>query len=155
MKFRIYQLFFVVTIALLGLAMAKPLMMFMNADGTVDVMDNFALTAADGSVSRAVVALGVVLIFTALVNLFALFVSLFSNFELQKRGTILSMLLLTGYYILLLVYSLVYSGDATLDAEMPMLYPFFGLTINIFALLLIRKQEARIVARAMGFRLRD
>jgi hypothetical protein len=155
MKFRIYQLFFVVTIALLGLAMAKPLMMFMNADGTVDVMDNFALTAADGSVSRAVVALGVVLIFTALVNLFALFVSLFSNFELQKRSTILSMLLLTGYYILLLVYSLVYSGDATLDAEMPMLYPFFGLTINIFALLLIRKQEARIVARAMGFRLRD
>lgn len=155
MKFRIYQLLFVAAIALLVYAMMQPLILFAGSDASVAVMDNWGFTNADGTVSRSVAALGVVLLFTALVNLFAMFVSLFSNFELQKRSTILSMLLLAGYYVLLLVYWFVFSSDTTVNAELPMLFPFFALTLNTFSYILIRKQEAKIVARALGFRLRD
>ena len=157
MKFRIYQLFFVAIIALLVLAMSETLMTFTSTEGcgAVYTMSNFSLTAENGTISRSVVALGVVLIFAAVVNLFATLVSLFSNFELLKRTTILSMLLLTGYYVLMLIYAFVLSDDSSIDAQLPMLYPFFALTLNLFSYLFIRKQEAKIVARALGFRLRD
>ena len=157
MKFRIYQLFFVATIALLVLALTETLMTFTNTEGcgTVYTMSNFSLTVENEVYSRSVVALGVVLVFAAVVNLFATLVSLYSNFELLKRTTILSMLLLTGYYVLMLIYAFVLSEDSSIDAHLPMLYPFFAMTLNLFSYLFIRKQEAKIVARALGFRLRD
>lgn len=156
MKFRIYQLFFVATIALLVLALTETLMTFTSTEGcAVYTMSNFSLTVENEVYSRSVVALGVVLVFAAVVNLFATLVSLYSNFELLKRTTILSMLLLTGYYVLMLIYAFVLSEDSSIDAHLPMLYPFFAMTLNLFSYLFIRKQEAKIVARALGFRLRD
>ncbi len=155
MKFRFYQLFYVATAVLVVLTLLKPLMYFVEPDGSQITVGNFCMTAEDGSSSSAIMALGIVLVFVGLLNVFALLVSLFSNFELLKRCTILSMLLLAGYYILFLIYSLIYSGEAAADMELPMLFPFIGLTLNVFAFLLIRRHEAKIVAQALGFRLRD
>jgi hypothetical protein len=130
----------------------------MEPNGELVKVTNFALVAEDGSVSRSVIALGAVLIVVAAVNLFTLFVSLFSNFELVKRGTILSMLLLAGYYILVLIYSLLTPGasdEAILDLSKPVLFPFVALAFNVISFMLVRRKEAKIVAQALGFRLRD
>ena len=146
---------YMASLVLTVLALLAPVAGFVDADGAVAMMTNFKYTAPDGQVSRAVIALGVLLVFTGVVNLFGLLVSLFSNFELQKRVTILTMLLFAGYYILFFVYTLILSGDASMAMEVPMLYPFMALTLNLIAFLLVRRCEAKIIAKALGFRLRD
>ena len=155
MKFRLYQLLYVAVIALLVWAMVEPIVKFIEADGSLTVMSNFKLLAADGQVSRSVIALGALLVFAVVVNAFALMVSMFSNFELQKRTTILSLLVLAGYYILLLIYSFLLLADASLEVDLPILFPFFGIILNSVSFNLIRREEAKIIARATGFRLRD
>ena len=155
MKFRIYQILLLITMAILIWAMVEPIIKFTESNGALTVMSNFKLLAADGQVSRSVIALGALLLFAVVVNLFALVVSLFSNFELQKRTTILSMLILAGYYVLLLIYSFILLDDASLEVDLPVLFPFFGIILNSIAFNLIRREEARIIARASGFRLRD
>lgn len=155
MKFRLYQLLYVAVIALLVWAMVEPIVKFTEADGSLTVMSNFKLLAADGQVSRSVIALGALLVFAVVVNAFALMVSMFSNFELQKRTTILSLFVLAGYYILLLIYSFLLLADASLEVDLPILFPFFGIILNSVSFNLIRREEAKIIARATGFRLRD
>ena len=155
MKFRFYQLMYVASLVLTVLALFAPVVGFTEPDGAVAEMTNFKYTAADGEVSRSVIALGILLVFTAVVNLLGLIVSLFNNFELQKRITILTMLLFAGYYLLFFVYTLILSGDTSMAIEVPMLYPFMSLTLNLFAFLLLRRCEAKIIAKVLGFRLRD
>ena len=92
MKFRFYQLFPVAVIVLLVWAMMEPVMKFTEPSGEQMLMSNFKLLSHDGETSWAVIALGAVLVLAAVVNLFAFLVSMFSNFELLKRSTILSML---------------------------------------------------------------
>lgn len=155
MKFRSYQLLFVTSIALLIVVLIKPIINIIEPTGVTAVMDNFGYTLADGTTSRAVVALGVVLIAAVAVNSFAAFVSLFSNFALQKRSTILSMLLIAGYYILLLIYLLILTAGAAVEMMWPMFLPLIVLALNAITFVLVRRQEAKIIAKALGFRLRD
>lgn len=155
MKFRFYQLFPVAVIVLLVWAMIEPVMKFTEPSGEQMLMSNFKLISHDGETSWAVIALGAVLILATVVNLFAFLVSMFSNFELLKRSTILSMLLLTGYYIVLLIYSLILLSGAELEVDLPMLFPLFGIILNMLFFKLVAREEARIIARASGFRLRD
>ena len=60
-----------------------------------------------------------------------------------------------GQNILFFVYTLVLSGDTSMAIGVPMLYPFIALTLNLIAFLLLRRCEAKIIAKALGFRLRD
>ena len=85
MKFRLYQILHIAAIALLVMALIGNVAFFIGADGSTSVLDNFKYAMPDGSSSSSVVALGVVLIVAAVVNAFALLVSLFSNFALLKR----------------------------------------------------------------------
>ena len=146
---------FVASLALTVLAFFSPVAAFSEPDGAVAQMTNFKYTAPDGEISRSVIALGILLVFTAVVNFLGLLVSLYNNFELQKRFTIFTMLLFAGYYILFFVYTLVLSGGASLAVEVAMLYPFMALTLNLIAFILLRRCEAKIIAKALGFRLRD
>ena len=155
MKFRPYQLLFVTSIALLIVALIKPIINIIEPTGETAVMSNFGYALADGTVSRAVVALGVVLIAAVAVNAFAVLVSLFSNFALQKRSAILSMLLIAGYYILLLIYLLILNNGAAVAMLWAMFLPLIALAFNALAFVFVRRHEAKIVARALGFRLRD
>ena len=156
MKFRFYQLLLVASLVFTILAMLDPVVSFTESNGAASVMTNFKYTEfATGNVSRSVIALGILLIFTALINVLGLFLSLFNNFEMLKRTTILTMLLHAGYYVLFLIYTFVLTDGASMDAKSPMLYPFVALTLNLLAFLLIRRCEAKIIAKALGFRLRD
>ena len=67
MKLRFYQLMYVASLALTVLALLAPVAGFVEADGAVAQMTNFKYTAADGEVSRSVIALGILLVFTGVV----------------------------------------------------------------------------------------
>ena len=155
MKFRLYQLLPVAVMALMIWAMVEPIMKFTEPNGEAVLMSNFKLLEFNGEVSWSVIALGALLVLAAVVNLFSLLVSLYSNFELQKRSSILSMLLFTGYYIVLLVYSLILLDDAMLQVELPILFPLFGILLDFLFFKLVCREEAKIIARSTGFRLRD
>ncbi len=159
MKFRFYQLYYIVALALLIASLFSRTGYIPTPDGSMYEINNFTLLKPDATVSYSVVPLGVVLIVTAVVNLFGFFVSLFSNFELQKRSSILSMLLIAGYYILYSIYVyIVMNGDdslATLGLDVGVLFPFTTLVLNFMTFLAVRRTEASILAKAAGFRLRD
>ena len=155
MKFRFYQLLLVASLVLTILALLDPIVSFSEA-GSVSVMSNFKYqNLMTGEESSSVVALGILLIITAVFNVMGLLLSFYNNFEMQKRVTVLTMLLFAGYYILFFIYTLILADDATMDVKAPMLYPFIALTLNLVAFLLIRRCEAKIIAKALGFRLRD
>lgn len=155
MKFRSYQLFFVAAVALLIVALCMPVMLFIEPSGATFSLGNFCMQLPDGDSSYVACSLGVVLVVVLLVNLFALLVSLFQNFELQKRTSILAMLLSAGYYILLLVFSILLNEGAEPYVQIATLLPFIALVLDMLAFLAIRRAEANILARATGFRLRD
>lgn len=155
MKFRSYQLFFVAAVALLIAALCMPVMLFIEPSGATFSLGNFSMQLPDGDSSYVACSLGVVLVVALLVNLFALLVSLFQNFELQKRTSILAMLLSAGYYILLLVFSFLLNEGAEPYVQIATLLPFIALVLDMLAFLSIRRAEANIFARATGFRLRD
>ena len=156
MKFRFYQLLLLASLVFTILAMLDPVVSFTESNGALSEMTNFKYTEfATGKVSRSVIALGILLIFTVIINVLGLFLSLYNNFEMLKRVTILTMLLHAGYYVLFLIYTFVLTDGASMDAKSPMLYPFVALTLNLLAFLLIRRCEAKIIAKALGFRFRD
>ena len=90
MKFRSYQLFYLIALAALIASLAVgSLFNIYESDGALSTFENFRLVQqSTGEVSYVVCALGVVLIFDILLNIFGLFISFFQNFELQKRVAI-------------------------------------------------------------------
>jgi hypothetical protein len=154
MKFRSYQILYVVSLALLIAALFMPVAQFIEPNGATSVLDNFSINKPDSTASYVVCALGIVLSFTALVELFALFIASFQNFELQKRVSILAVLLLTGYYLLLLVISLLLMEGTSVYLQIALLFPFIALVLNVLAFMSVRRTEAAILAKASGFRLR-
>lgn len=155
MKFRIYQLFYVAALALLIASLCLPVTQYIEPNGATSVVTNFSIQQPDGTSSYAVCALGVILIFTAVVNVFALLISFFQNFELQKRVSILGVLLLTGYYLLLLIVSLLMIEGVGMTMQWATLFPFIALILYVMSFLSTRRTEAKILASASGFRLRD
>ena len=160
MKFRFYQLYYLLSAVLLIITMFGTLLQIIAMDsGATYELRNFSLLKPDGTAIYSVVALGVVLVVATAVNAFGLLVSLFSNFELQKRSSILSVLLLAGYYILLAVYVLlVINSDeslTTISLQSAVIFPFTALILSVLSFLSARRTEAKILAKATGFRLRD
>lgn len=155
MKFRVYQLFYLAALALLIASLFMPVTLYIESNGATSVVTNFSILQPDGTYSYTVCALGVVLVFTALVNVFALLLSFFQNFELQKRVAILGVLLLTGYYLLLLIVSLLMIEGVGMTMEVATILPFIALILYVMSFLSTRRTEAKILATAAGFRLRD
>lgn len=154
MKFRSYQIFYLLSAVLAIAALCSTMLQIIEPSGATNELTNFSYKAADGTVTHSPVALGVVLIVTAIVNLFGLIVSGFQNFDLQKRVSILGMLLGIGYYLLLGVYAWILSA-ASFILSVQLLFPFIMLVFNALAFFAARRTEAAILAKASGFRLRD
>ena len=154
MKFRLYQLFYLFSVVLVIATLCSTLMQIIETSGATNELTNFKLIMANNEVSFAPVALGVVLIVTGLVDLFAFIIAGFRNFELQKRVSVLGVLLIIGYYLLLAIYAWVLSASSAV-MELPLVFPFIVLVFNALAFLAARRTEAAILAKASGFRLRD
>jgi hypothetical protein len=162
MKFYIHHLYMLLAIVGLVVCMCSPaLVTFVYQDMSTVDMGNFLLRSASLAspepVSSAMpCVLGVLLIISALVGAFTMFVSLFQNFSLQKRGAIFNCCLLAGYYIVLLVFVLILRGDTRLvEMHWQMCLPLVSLIFAAMSFYSIRMTEAKMLARANNFRLRD
>ena len=154
MRFRTYQIFYLLSAVLAIATLCSTVLQIIEPSGATNDLSNFSYRFADGTVTYSPVALGVVLIIATLVNLFGFIVSGFQNFELQKRTSILGMLLDLGYYLLLGVYAWILA-ESSFVFSLQLLFPFFMLVFNALAFFAARRTEAAILAKASGFRLRD
>ena len=157
MKFYIHHLYLLLAIVALIVCMCNPLITFFYADMPAVEMTNFALhRLAEGSSSAVPCALGILLIVSALVSAFTMFVSLFQNFSLQKRSSIFNCCLLAGYYIILLIFILILHADTHLVSfKWQLCLPLVSLILTAMSFYSIRMTEAKMLARANNFRLRD
>lgn len=162
MKFYIHHLYMLLGIIALIVCMCAPaLLTFVYHDMTSVEMGNFTLRSvsinpAETTSSATPCALGVLLIVSALVSAFTMFVSLFQNFSLQKRGAIFNCCIQAGYYILLLVFVLILRVDTRyVDFGWQLCLPLISLILTVMSFYSIRMTEAKKLARANNFRLRD
>ena len=156
MKFYIHHLYLLLALVALIVCMCFPLIQFMYTDFPVTDMTNFKLLMDDGTSASSTWALGVLLICSWLVTAFAILVSTFQNFALQKRSTILNTCLLAGYYIIFLVLVLVMrDGASFVQLKWPVCLPLVALILTVMSFFSIRRTEAKKLASANTFRLRD
>ena len=156
MKLQLQHVCLVLAIAALVVCLCYPLVQFVYADYSVITMTNFQLIRPDGVHNASPWALGGVLIIAGLCQLFVLLISAFRNFALQKRGLIVSMLLLAGYYLIYLVFVLILRADVmTMFPRRTTILPLVSMILNFMAFSAVRRTEARIIASANNFRLRD
>lgn len=162
MKFYFHHIYLLLAIVALVVCMCSPaLITFVYNDMSTVSMTNFALRSmAMGQVeptsSAVPCALGVLLIVSALVGAFTMFVSLFQNFSLQKRSSIFNCCVLAGYYIIFLVFVLILRGDTRMvDLNWQVCLPLVSLILTAMSFYSIRTTEAKMLARANNFRLRD
>ena len=162
MKFYIHHIYMLLAVVALIVCMCSPaLITFVYHDMSSVSMSNFALhtvsmATAEASSSAASCALGVLLIVASLVSAFTMFVSLFQNFSLQKRSSIFNCCVLAGYYIVLLALVLILRGDTCMvDFDWQVCLPLVSLILTAMSFYSIRMTEAKLLARASNFRLRD
>ena len=162
MKFYIHHIYLLLAIVALIVCMCSPaLITFVYNDMSSVSMSNFALhtvsmATAETTSSAASCALGILLIVASLVSAFTMFVSLFQNFSLQKRSSIFNCCVLAGYYIVLLALVLILRGDTRMaDFNWQVCLPLVSLILTAMSFYSIRMAEAKLLARANNFRLRD
>ena len=162
MKFYLHHLYMLLAIVALIVCMCSPaLITFVYQDLSFVSMSNFALHGVsagqvEATSSAASCALGVLLIVSVLASVFTMFVSLFQNYALQKRSAIFNCCVLAGYYIVLLVFVLILRGDIrVVDLNWQICLPLVALILSAMSFSSIRLTEAKLLARANSFRLRD
>ena len=160
MKFYIHHLYLLLAVVALIVCMCdSSLITFVYQDASSVTMSNFSLhslSLVQETSSAASCALGVLLIVSVLTNVFGMFVSLFQNFSLQKRSAIFNCCLLAGYYIVLLAFVLILRGETILvDMDWQAGLPLVSLILSAMSFYSIRLTEAKLLARANNFRLRD
>lgn len=162
MKLYIHHLYLLLAVVALIVCMCNPaLITFVYQDASSVSMSNFALHSVsmnqvEATSSATSCALGILLVVSALVSAFAMFVSLFQNFALQKRSAIFNCCVLAGYYIVMLAFVLILRGDTMMvDLDWQVCLPLVSLILTVMSLSSIRTTEAKMLARANNFRLRD
>ena len=157
MKFYIHHLYLLLAIVALIVCMCSPLITFFYQDMPTVEMTNFALKRwAESTSSAASCALGVLLIVSVLASAFTMFVSMFQNYALQKRSAVFNCCVLAGYYVVLLVFVLILRGDTRLvELNWQVCLPLVSLILSAMSFSSIRLTEAKLLARANNFRLRD
>ena len=162
MKFYIHHLYLLLAIVALIVCMCCPsLICFVYDDMSSVSMSNFGLHSVSMSSHEATSAatscvLGILLIVSAIVSAFTMFVSMFQNFSLQKRCSIFNCLVLAGYYVMLLVFVFILRVDTRLvDLDWQVCLPLVALILSAMSFHSMRMTEAKMLARANNFRLRD
>lgn len=162
MKFYIHHLYLLLSVVALVVCMCQPILItFGNTDLTTTQLGNFGLRMVelDGQVAVSAVspsALGVLLIVSIIASVFTMFVSLFQNFSLQKRSAIFNCCVLAGYYIVMLVFVLILRADTSyVSLSWQLCLPLVSLIFSSMTFYSVRMTEAKLLARANNFRLRE
>lgn len=135
-------LFFVAVVLIV--CMCMPVSYFIGPEQIVSKMTNLAIVAQDGSVNYAPWALFVILLVSAALALFTIF--LFKKRMLQIRLTVFSTILLIGYYITLGVFIYMLKGDAHFRVALGACLPFIAIVLNWLAIRAIGKDEMLVKA---------
>ena len=99
MKFYIHHLYMLLAVVALIICLCSPLIVFFYQDEPAVELTNFALKRwAEGTSSATSCALGILLIVSALVSAFTMFVSLFKNFALKLTAVSLGAVI---YYVVI------------------------------------------------------
>lgn len=162
MKLYLHHLYLLLAVVVIIVCLCSPaLITFVYEDLSSVGLGNFSLqkvsmTQLEATTSPTPYALGILLIISVLVSLFTMFVSLFQNFSLQKRSAVFNCCILSGYYIVLLVFVLIMRGDTRMvEMNWPICLPLVSLILTSMSFYSIRTTEAKMLARANNFRLRD
>lgn len=156
MKIKLQHICILLALAAIVVTLCFPLIQFIYKDYTSVTMTNFSLQNVDGTKNAMPWALGGLLIAAGLCQLFTLLIALFQNYALQKRSLILGMLILTGWYILYLVFMLILKSETTaIIPHWTMILPLVSIILSFMAFNAIRHTEAKIIASGNSFRLRD
>lgn len=162
MKFYIHHLYMLLAVVSLIVCLCSPsLLTFVYEDMSTVSFNNFVLHnqligQSEPTSTAMTCTLGILLIVSALIAAFTMFVCLFQNFSLQKRSVIYNSCILAGYYIVLLVFVLILRGDTRLvSMNWQVCLPLVSLILTVMSLHSIRMTEAKMLARANNFRLRD
>jgi len=154
-EFYLHQVWLALICVLMFAGLLLPIGQLVSEEGASAELTNFRLNFIEGDSSSAMWALGVIMIMALGVGVFELLLSGFRNFVLQKRLLVFMMLLSAGYYVILVVYVLLLKGDASFGPRPAAAFPLVSLILEYMSIHGIAKAEARIIARASGFRLRD
>ena len=154
-EFYLHQVWLALICVLRFAGLLLPIGQLVSEEGASAELTNFRLNFIEGDSSSAMWALGVIMIMALGVGVFELLLSGFRNFVLQKRLLVFMMLLSAGYYVILVVYVLLLKGDASFGPRPAAAFPLVSLILEYMSIHGIAKAEARIIARASGFRLRD
>lgn len=156
MKIRLQHIYILLALAAIVTCLFMPLIQFIYSDYTSVTMSNFHIQHIDGTSSSSPWGLGCLLVVVGICQLFTLFVSLFQNFALQKRSLIFSILILTGWYIVYLIFLLILKKDAnTMQPSWSSVLPLISIILSFMAFNAIRHTEAKIIESGNSFRLRD
>lgn len=113
----------------------------------------------DATVSGAPWALMVLAVVIVLASLFALFLVFYQNYALQKRVTIFNTLLVAGFLLtyggFFIYYQNVLEAISGIPTWWAVAVPAVVLILQLMSFLAIRKKEAKVLAEAATFRLRD
>ena len=135
-------LFFVAVVLIV--CMCLPVSYFIGPEQIVSKMTNLAIVAQDGSANYAPWALFVILLVSAALALFTIF--LFKKRMLQIRLTVFSTILLIGYYITLGAFIYMLKGDAHFRVALGACLPFIAIVLNWLAIRAIGKDEMLVKA---------
>ena len=135
-------LFFVAVVLIV--CMCMPVSYFIGPEQIVSKMTNLAIVAQDGSANYAPWALFVILLVSAALALFTIF--LFKKRMLQIRLTVFSTILLIGYYITLVVFIYMLKGDAHFRVALGACLPFIAIVLNWLSIRAIGKDEMLVKA---------
>ena len=135
-------LFFVAVVLIV--CMCLPVSYFIGPEQIVSKMTNLAIVAQDGSANYAPWALFVILLVSAALALFTIF--LFKKRMLQIRLTVFSTILLIGYYITLGVFIYMLKGDAHFRVALGACLPFIAIVLNWLSIRAIGKDEMMVKA---------
>ena len=135
-------LFFVAVVLIV--CMCMPVSYFIGPEQIVSKMTNLAIVAQDGSANYAPWALFVILLVSAALALFTIF--LFKKRMLQIRLTVFSTILLIGYYITLGVFIYMLKGDAHFRVALGACLPFIAIVLNWLSIRAIGKDETLVKA---------
>ena len=124
--------------------MCLPVSYFIGPEQIVSKMTNLAIVAQDGSANYAPWALFVILLVSAALALFTIF--LFKKRMLQIRLTVFSTILLIGYYITLGVFIYMLKGDAHFRVALGACLPFIAIVLNWLSIRAIGKDEMLVKA---------
>lgn len=154
-EFYLHQIWLALICILMFASLLLPIGQLVDSTGASAELTNFRLNFIEGDSSGAMWGLAVILIAGLCVAVFELLLSGFRNFVLQKRLLVFLMLLMVGYYIILVAYVLLVKGESSFSPCIAGAFPLVCLVLEYMSIHGVAKAEAEIIARANGFRLRD